>query len=286
MGKEPLKEKDFLRGQQMRPKDQLPLMLIAVAIAAIAAIFWGVGSVYTKEMDEVIEESPFLQVTNRDMSIFLWQFPDLLPQNVQDKTGYLSGFETSSEKFGPKLDLADEFVVAPPKLLFLYHTWNRLLRDEFVERRIPKEQFYQFLNALPEWRPDNWSKAPLEYRRMLQSLSYTDIEDLSRLSMESLPLVVRMAFQGWKNFFLEGNQINDLKITVGQMRRFLTGHPNYARHFWRNIVAKGYLSADYPNYLISLEGRRAQADDALSKEEVAPFLKSAVFNFTMANEGL
>ena len=36
---------------------------------------------------------------------------------------------------------ADEWVVAPPELLFLYHTWRREASGEFSPRPIPREEF-------------------------------------------------------------------------------------------------------------------------------------------------
>jgi len=81
-----------------------------------------------------------------------------------------------------------------------------------------------------------------------------------------LPLDVRIAFQGWENYFKDKEAINQIKVTRKQLQEFLESHPHYARNYWRNIV---------PNYLKG----HGEEDSELSPDELTPFLRTALFNY-------
>lgn len=272
-----LQEKDFI--QESYGKDPKPFWAMVAVFAAVIVLFWGVGSWYYQTMETKLQESPFLQVTNRQMSVFLWQFPEYMPQHVKDKTGYLPGFEYR-ERLGVVLDSADEYVQAPSELLFLYHTWARLLKGYYVPRPISRIEFIEFLDLQPEWKPINWSEAPSAYRRLVQGIKFSRDENLEDLSYEELPMIVRQAFQGWKNYRLEGEYINIIKITYGDLKAFLKKYPHYDRNYWRNIVY-----SRYPRYLLTYSFDDFENDEVVSKSEITPFLRVAVFNVLQAEKG-
>ena len=55
------------------------------------------------------------------------------------------------------------------------------------------------------------------------------------MSKDELPIIVRQAYQGWKNYFEEGPDINVLDPTYAEVNEFLKDHPHYMRNYWRNI---------------------------------------------------
>lgn len=63
--------------------------------------------------------------------------------NSKTKSGYLPGFQYI-DKLSIEPNMADLYAVAPPELLFLYHTWNRLLSPEFITRPIQLSEFKEF----------------------------------------------------------------------------------------------------------------------------------------------
>ncbi len=272
-----LQEKDFI--QENYSKNPKPFWAMVAVFAAVIVLCWGVGSWYYQTMETQVESSPFLQVTNREMSVFLWQFPEYMPQHVQDKRGYLPGFEYR-ERLGVVLKAADDYVEAPPGLLFLYHTWARLLKDYYVPRPISRVEFAEFLNLQPEWKPINWSESPPAYRRMVQGIKFSRDKNLEELSYEEFPLIVRQAFQGWKNYRLEGKLINIIKITYGDLKSFLKKFPHYDRNYWRNIVY-----AKYPRYLLTFTFEDIESGEKVSKGEITPFLRVAIFNVLQAQKG-
>lgn len=264
-----LLEKDFIN--EGIGKNPFPFWLWLFLLAAMVAIFWGVWHWYSGKMNMIVRDSPFLQVTNRQMSLFLWQNPEFMRINAKDKNGYLPAFYATG-KVTIDVANADQFVAAPPELLFRYHTWKRLLSDEFTERPIPSEEFKQFLSDAEEWHPMYWVSAGEPYARMVKELPTMQTEDLATLSKEELPTPVRMAFQGWLNYFKEGDAINALEVTEKEIKGFLEGHPHYARNFWRNIVEE-----TTPNYLMSINN--PSADAKVPKSEITPFLRVALFNY-------
>lgn len=270
--KKKLQEKDFIHeGYSQNP---FPLWVWFFVLTAVMAIYWGGYSWYTKLWFEEVSRSPFLQVTNRQLSVFLWQFPEYMRVNASSKSGYLTGFQ-----YHDKVSLfplvADEYAAAPPSLLFLYHSWDRLIRKEWTSRLIPKEEFLQFLAYAEEWLPAYWPQAPKEYAGWVNKLKNgTAPEELSGLSDDILPIDVRQAFEGWKNFMKEGEAINKAAFTFEQLAAFLKKNPHYARSNWRNI-----MDENYPRYLWTYSFEKFDLKEQIPQEEVAPFLRVALFNF-------
>lgn len=271
-----LPEKDFIN--EGYSKNPFPLWLWLFLLTTFIALVWGLGNWYTGKINFLTRASPFLQVTNRELSLFLWQNPEFMRVNVKEKAGYLPAFHNAEKVSVDPVD-ADHYVVAPPEVLFRYHTWKRLVSSEFTERPIPLQQFREFLEYDQEWHPMYWPESTKEYSQMVEGLPTSTVEDLSKLSQKELPLPVRMAFQGWLNFFKEGDAINALQVTEKQMHQFLDGHSNYARNFWRNIVED-----TSPNYLISMGKRGTQSDAVIPKTEISSFLRVAVYNYLKAQK--
>jgi len=230
-------------------------------------------------MDKKKSTEPFLEVTNRQFSNFLWQFPAFLRVNSTAKTGYLPAFETNEE--GVKLSAAEEDVIAPPDLIFLYQTWSRLLAPQYIPRPISPELFSEFLNQVEIWLPAVWEAAPEAYKEMIQSNSYLKIKDLQRVSEKELPLIVRQSFQGWKNYFKEGAEINALSPSVKEIQKFLIEHPTYARNYWRNIsvIAKRQIVSE--KYLVDLNSE-PNSQKIVSADQLSSFLRVALFNAQQA----
>jgi hypothetical protein len=272
--RKPLQEKDFI--QDSFSSNPFPFWLWLVLLAILAALFWGGSSWLTQKMSQEVAESPFLQVTNRQFSIFLWQFPEHMRISSSSKTAYLPGFQYQG-KVSMYLEESDKYIVAPPATLFLYHAWNRLISKEYASRPIPTEEFQKFLSYAEEWQPKNWPEAPKEYGELVLKLSDPATpKDLQTLPESSLPRMVRQAFQGWRNYFKEGDQINAVQPTFEEMQRFLQLYPHYARNNWRNI-----LLDHVPDYLKGMEGGPGLKIPA---DQLAPFLKAAFFNYQQAQK--
>lgn len=274
--REPLSEKDFI--QNGWSLSSIPFWLWIFLMAALIGVFMGTSSWYQGVIKQEKSHEPFLEVTNREFSVFLWQFPSFMRLNVK-KTGYLPGFSPSSENFNP--ETAEEFVSAPPALIFLYHTWHRLLAPEFIARQIPPEEFAEFINQMPEWEPKNWKNAPAGYGKLIEEKKTAEIKDLQTLSENELPLIVRQAFQGWKNYYKEGEEINQIHPTIGQVQEFLKKYSNYARPFWRNIGEIENQPVAGLNYLKDLS---EATDTIIPNEQLSSFLKVGLFNFGSQNK--
>lgn len=270
--KPPLQEKDFI--QDSLSANPFPFWLWLVLLALLASLLWGGSSWLMQQVNREVAASPFLQVTNRQFSIFLWQFPELMRINSSSKTGYLPGFQYQG-KVSMFLDDADKYVVAPPETLFLYHTWKRLIADEYAARPVPVKEFREFLDYAEEWQPKNWPQAPKGYAEFVDKLFEADTpKELQKMPDSTLPTVVRQAFQGWRNYFKEGDAINQLKPTFDEMSRFLKLYPHFARNNWRNIMLD-----HVPDYLIQMKEMPADAKAEIPPEQLAPFLKVAFFNY-------
>lgn len=227
---------------------------------------------------------PFLKVTNRQFSLFLWQFPEYMKINSPKKMEYLTGFLSIHENFS--LEAAEEYVKAPDDLLFLYHTWSRLLFSDPIERPIPPDEFKRFLIQLPEWLPKNWTDAPQQYVQLVDHESYLAMKNLQVLPMSTLPIEVRTAFLGWKNYFVEGAEINATKLTYAELLSFLEKHPTYQRSFWRNISEMQGQKIAGLTYLSSLlKGGYAQ-DSEVPREQLSSFLIVAYHNAKKAAQNL
>jgi hypothetical protein len=266
-----LSEKDFIN--ESYEKDPFPFWFWLFVVAAITTLIWSGSIWYNDKLKAIFQESPFLRVTNREMSQFLWQNPEFMRANVKIKNGYLTDFEYM-DRVGLDPDAAEEYAIAPPELLFRYHTWQRLVGDVYIPLPIPKEMFKLFIADAQEWQPEYWPSAPKAYIKMLQDLPKSTTDDLSTLPEESLPRQVRIAFQGWKHFFYDGESINDLKPSKDLVTEFLSKFPNYARNYWRNIVEE-----NFPDYLKDID-----AQEIVPSKEMAPFLKVALYDYSQAQK--
>jgi len=269
-----LSEKDFIH--EGYSKNPLPLWVWLFLLTTFAALVWGMGNWYSDKINLLFKESPFLQVTNRDMSLFLWQNPEFMRVNVKEKSAYLPAFKYT-DKLTIDVAYADQYVAAPPELLFRYHTWKRLVSNEFTQRPIPMKEFQEFISYAEEWQPQFWPGAPAGYIRLIAGLANNKTENLTTLSLEELPMPVRMAFQGWQNYFKDGEALNQIKVTQKQMRQFLVSHPHYARNYWINIVKD-----KIPDYLKNVGSDKDTGDALVAPNEFTSFLRVGVYNYLKA----
>jgi len=274
--KKKLSEKDFIN--ESYSKDRFPIWLWISLVAIVACLLWGYSSWIQGFLVKEAGSKPFLDVTNREMSIFLWNAPTYMRSHVKSKTGYLTGFKYQ-DKDTLELATTEDIVVAPPELLFLYHTWHRLVGSDTIARPIPLVEFREFLNYAEEWQPSHWKQAPPKYAEFVESLSTTTLKDLQMVPEASLPQIVRQAFLGWKNYFKEGPAINTFKPTYAQVQAFLEGHPFYARNYWRNIQ-----DLAGPHYLETLTLGKFNPTDIVPEDQVPPFLKVALFNAKQSSQ--
>lgn len=272
-----LDEKDFI--QENYSKNPFPFWIWLALLATVAALFWGSSNWFRQNMADTVNSKPFLQVTNRQMSLFLWQFPEFMRANAPIKEGYLPGFNFRDSKFSIEQGQAEKIASAPPEVLFLYHTWARLLKPETIRRPISLVEFKEFLAALPEWQPSNWPKAPESYKKLVNSLDTISKEDFANQS-ETLPIEVEIAATGWLNFFKDGAEIDKVSPTLGEMENFLDQHPHYARNYWRNIVMPWR-----PSYLLSNFKDNFKPNEKVPSTEMAGFLQYAYFNEMQADHG-
>jgi hypothetical protein len=192
--------------------------------------------------------------------------------NAPIKEGYLPGFQYQQEKVGPMLDQVESYAIAPPEVLFLYHTWARLLKSEIALRSFSFGELQSFLRYVPEWLPANWPEAPASYRNLVAKLA--TITEADRLkAIPALPADVQIAITGWKNYFQEGGIIDKTTLTYQQLANFLERYPYYARNYWRNIVMEGR-----PHYLEKFTQGGYQLDGVVPNEELTAFLKVAFYN--------
>lgn len=245
--------------------------------AAVLSLLWGGSFWFLQKREMSLGGSPFLQVTNREMSLFLWQFPEYMRANVSSKTGYLPGFQYL-DKVSIEEGQEEAFVSAPPPVLFLFHTWNRLIRNEFPKRPISARELREFLEYAPEWSPKIWKGAPKEYQELVATLGDKGAETLN---LAQIPPDVQRALIGWKNYFLEGEMIKNLKPTYTEMTEFLERFPHYARNYWRNIVESGR-----PEYLRSFIDPTKEMKGEIPDAELAAFLKVEFFNYMQAKKNL
>lgn len=228
-------------------------MLLMSALIGIR--FW-----LQHEWKKEVESTPFTRVTNREMSIFLWHNPEFMRAHVGQKNGYLPAFQYISKVSVEPL-LADEWVAAPPPVLFLYHTWKRQIGEIWIARSIVPQEFEEFLSYAEEWQPEFWKKAPASYVDLIKKL-----HSLSGNIAGELPLEVKLAFQGWKNYMKERSFIQALAVSGGELNRFLERYPSFRRPYWKNIVGENYL-------------RHAWGEEEIVPQmEMAGFLKSSLYN--------
>ncbi|MBA3237140.1 MAG: hypothetical protein H0T62_02165 [Parachlamydiaceae bacterium] len=252
----PLEEKDFIHEEYR--KNPFPFWKWLSAVIVVTMLLLGACSLYFSMLSDQYTHSPFLQVTNRQISIFLWQNPQYMRVHVKNKSGYLPAFNYA-ERIGLNPEYADDYVIAPPELLFLYHTWKRLIGDLVFPRIISKKEFSMFLVAVPEWDPRFWRDAPLKYQNLISSFSEISTFDMATLDVETLPKEVRQAFIGWKNYFFEGAQINAMQPTGDEIAEFIKKNPHFGRSYWCNIVGNSYLQNE--------------------SGELSSFLRASIYNF-------
>jgi len=229
----------------------------------IIALLWGVD-VWQKALEkDRLKNSPFYQVTNREFSIFLWQNPQFMRGNANLPEAYLPHFR-SRGGIHVIPELADDYVVAPPEILYRYHVWKRLIGDSLSPRPIFQGAFMKFLHENPEWLPKNWKEAPPGYITLVNSLNQMEIVNLQPLSEKELPFETRMAYQGWFNYTREWEKISLFFPSEAQLEVFLQSHPHYTRSYWRNMI---------PDYLLNLEEVKP-----LEESDFSSFLKIALFN--------
>lgn len=266
MPEEELSEKDFI--QESYKKDPWGLWGTFAFTLLVAALIWGISAWKESYVASRVTESPYHQVSNRAMSLFLYQNPEYMRAHRRSKNGYLPDFDYE-QRVGIKLGRAEAYVQAPPSLLFRYHVWDRLVGDVVPTLVISPAEFQEFLISAPEWNLKFWKEAPSDYVALVNGLEGEDSADL----FDRLPVVVRQAFSGWKNYFKEGDAISELTVTAREMKRFLRDNPQYQRNYWRNL----YLSESFESpYLASLD---AVGDTTvLEDEELPSFLRAAYFN--------
>lgn len=237
------------------------LFLVVIIITLVIGMQSWIRETFT-----AVPRGPFTEVTNRDFSLFLWQHPEYMRVNATTKAGYLTGFQ---DEGSIKKGSADQYVVVLPEVLFRYHTWKRQVKSEFPSRRIDGREFLEFLQQVSEWDPQNWPAAPVAYATMVDKLP--NIDDLQNLPKETLPVDVQLAFIGWKNYFKEQKAIQETTPTYAQMQSFLAQYPHYARNYWKNITSDQYLR--------TLALGNFSSDHIIPNEELALFLKIALYNF-------
>lgn len=220
-----------------------------------------------------------MQVTNRQFSIFLWQNPQFIRAYIRRKEHYL-------DAWGDRLTVdparADEWVSAPAEVLFLYHTWQRLLASYYYRRPIPQIEFLDFLKSDPEWHPRYWREAPDRYRELVAWLEEgSQIGDLQYVSEGELPTIVRQAFQGWKNFTKESEAIHNLRPTYDTLQAFIETYPNFRRPLWINLVR--HERPDYLNLDRAREGDKIKGSDLVAESKLDGLLKMALYNYLNAS---
>lgn len=240
-------------------KNPQPFWLWMALLSIIFVLIWGFYSWYIDTILIRISQSPFLQVTNRELSLFLWNNPEHMRVHSNRKAGYLTAFQYVN-KVSMEPELAGQYVIAPPELLFQYHTWTRLIKDEMPIAPIASKEFKEFLDYAEEWQPRYWKDAPEGYVEL--------VNNLPEGILTTLPQDVQIAFQGWRNYFKEGESINKSLYTYKQVRDFLNKHPHYARNYWRNLIGLHYLENLYLK----------KNEEIIPHSEMAPFLKVALFN--------
>ncbi len=255
-----LSEKDFI--QETKPKKTFSLWLWMTVLVVVLLIAGSLGSWLVSQTKQEIERSPFLQVTNRNFSLFLWQHTEFMRPHMKQKTGYLPGFKTGTS-VTPAIAQTEEWVAVPPEVLFEYHTWKRLLGSYVFKRNVAPKEMREFLAYAEEWKPENWKKAPAEYKKLVAELPEISVKDLSN----SLPREILQAFIGWKNYFKEGDLINQFAPSSKNVERLLKKYPHYARNYWRNL---------YPEYLKGYDSEGPERQ--IPENELPAFLRVALFN--------
>lgn len=271
-----LEERKFV--QEKYSKDPSYFWIWMAIAAAILTLAWGLQSWYVKN-ESKNEESPFAAVTQRQFSLFTAQFPEF--GSSSNKTALFSSSLYGKDKINPSK--LEERIEASAELLFLYHTWNRLIAAQQPIRAISSSQFLEFLQSQPQWQPSLWKEAPQNYVLLVNSLMGKKEVANSFLKREELPLMAVLAFQNWLNFGVEQQEIKEMHISDAQEALFLKAYPQYSRSYWQNILKKRF-----PKYLLNIEKKAAASAapaglETPSQEKLPIFFQTALFNF-LANE--
>ena len=256
-----LKEKDFIH--EGVKEDPYPLLIWFLILIIVGTVSWGLTTWADRFLKEEIAESPFLQVTNREFSLFLWQNPEFMRINVSDKAAYAPAFNYI-ETLTMNPEMAEDYVVAPPDILFKYHTWNRLLSKEVPVQAVLRSDFVEFLSFAKEWTPEYWKEAPEAYKTAIR-----DVKQQSSPTVD-VPYPVQQAYTGWKNFFNEGTAINEFTPSYALLDQLLEKYPHYARNYWQNLIPNYLKSTDHPY----------NTEHSIPRDEQTSFLKSALYNFS------
>lgn len=252
------------------------LWLFLLVFLSFVICLWLVGVWEKHIVAETRKKQPFMQVTNRQFSLFLYQNPDFMRAHRVHRFGYLPDF-SSEEDVKVISGLADAHVSVPPDVLFRYHVWNRLLGKSLALRPIIASEFWEFLQQNSEWLPENWPGNTADYSVLVAGLLKHGEADLSALSLEELPFEVKLAFQGWKNYFKEWEEIKEVRPRRVELAQFVQKHPHYGRSYWRNIL---------PDYLRDMVFRENSPSDKslVGEEQLTDFLRIALYNFAKADE--
>lgn len=268
----------FKEGERFRDSDPW----IWWCLLAMLLLMAGVGAGQTwlgRQLESSYGDSAFHQVSNRQMSLLLWHHPQHMRAHQKLKASYLPGFDYK-KRIGLSSGHEEQQVVAPPRLLHLYHTWSRLMGELVFWRRVSRAELREFLEECPEWHPQKWKEAPKLYRQLVQRMEREQRRGEDPQEDLQLPKVVQQAFVGWKNYFREGAIINEQTFNFGEVRHFLSLYPSYKRHHWRNL-----LSETVPNYLVGVDDPAFASYLPFPEEHIAGFLRVALYNKRQVETG-
>ena len=260
-------------------KNPGPLWIFAGLVLVVLLGLFISQQYFSIVSEKRFENRPFLQVTNREMSLFFWQNPAFMRANAKRKSGLLPGFH-SEDSIQLRMASVDDYVIAPPSFLFYYHAWHRLLYLDPPARRILGKEFMEFLTYSQEWHPIYWNDAPAVYVELLDRLEKDKSLLIQEIDRQQIPKEVQLAFQGWKNFFHEGEAINSRVFTFAELEAFLEKNPTFNRNFWRNILIESV-----PDYLFTFSKKDFRRSEKVPFREMSAFLRLAMFNFLEAQEG-
>lgn len=257
-----LDEKEPQQQQEGSPKDPNFLWIWLAVAAAAVTLLWGLSAWWGKSSSSSAAEKNGPQrevVTNRQFALFLGQFPEFTPKGNPQRI-----LEASH---------AQESVSASDEQLFYYHTWQRQIGQDEPLRPIPATLLRQFLLAFPQWKQVNDSSS---YTQYLKQLLENQDSTTAIVDKAIIPFELQLAVQNWRNKTQEAEQIASAQYTHEQVAKFLQRYPHFARNYWQNV-----LKAQYPHYLLSFspEAPKAPNSNVVAEEELAPFLRQALYNF-------
>ncbi len=253
----------------MQKSDSAWLVSCLLGLILLMAGVWGFERWVQNKMLSSLEASPYHQVSNRELSLFLWQHTEMMRANVRYKSSYLPGFDYKS-RVGIQVGKAEDRAIAPPELLHRYQLWKEVLAGYAFGREMSGSELMDFLEDFPEWHAEAWPEAPQEYGQLLARLAEMGPNADERIRV---PREVQEAFLGWRNYRDDGEKINAANYTVGELNDFLADYPGYTRRYWRLVLAE-----TQPNYLAILDQEDVPADRVVPKEQISSFLRVALYN--------